>query len=204
MNAFEEESQAHLRLVVGLGNPGRTYSATRHNIGFMVVDRIAAEFSIMMAREKFSTVFGRGRIAEVEAVLAKPMAFMNRSGLPVRSLADFYRISSQDVLIIHDDIDLDFGRLKIKEKGGHGGHNGIRSVMDAFGGGDFVRLRIGIGRSETGKGVADYVLDHFMPDETAALPQIISRARDAVVTILCKGLRKGMNEFNVKPVTRTD
>jgi PTH1 family peptidyl-tRNA hydrolase len=129
---------------------------------------------------------------------------MNRSGLPVRSLADFFRISSRDVLVIHDDIDLDFGRLKIKEKGGHGGHNGIRSLMDAFGGGDFTRLRIGIGRSETGKGVADYVLDHFMSDETAVLPQIISRARDAVVTILCKGTRMGMNQFNIKPVTRMD
>jgi peptidyl-tRNA hydrolase, PTH1 family len=204
MNAFQEEPRQHLRLVVGLGNPGRTYSTTRHNIGFMVVDRIAAEFAIGMDKEKFSAVFGRGRIAEVETVLAKPMAFMNRSGPPVRSLADFYRISSQDVLVIHDDIDLDFGRLKIKEKGGHGGHNGIRSLIDAFGGGDFVRLRIGIGRSETGKGAADYVLDHFMKDETVALPQIISRARDAVVTILCEGSRKGMNEFNVKPVTRTD
>jgi PTH1 family peptidyl-tRNA hydrolase len=204
MNGFQEESQQRLRLVVGLGNPGRAYSTTRHNIGFMVVDRIAVEFAIGMGKEKFNSVFGRGRIADVEAVLAKPMAFMNRSGPPVRGLADFFRISSQDVLVIHDDIDLDFGRLKIKEKGGHGGHNGIRSLMDAFGRGDFARLRIGIGRSETGKGVADYVLDHFMRDETAVLPQIISRARDAVVTILCKGTRMGMNEFNVKPVTRTD
>jgi PTH1 family peptidyl-tRNA hydrolase len=204
MNGFQEEPQPRLRLVVGLGNPGRAYSATRHNIGFMVVDRVAAEFAIGMAKEKFNTAFGRGRIMDVEAVLAKPMAFMNRSGPPVRSLADFYRISSQDVLVIHDDIDLDFGRLKIKEKGGHGGHNGIRSLMDAFGGGNFTRLRIGIGRSEPGKRVADYVLDHFMADETAILPQIISRARDAVITILCKGTRMGMNEFNVKPVMRID
>ena len=204
MEGFQEKPRQRLRLVAGLGNPGKAYSATRHNIGFMVVDRIAAEFAIGMAKEKFNAVFGRGRITGVETVLVKPLAFMNRSGPPVRSLADFFRISSRDVLVIHDDIDLDFGRLKIKEKGGHGGHNGIRSLMDAFGGGDFTRLRIGIGRSETGKGVADYVLDHFMSDEAAVLPQIISRARDAVVTILCKGTRMGMNQFNIKPVTRMD
>ncbi len=204
MEGFAEEPQQRLRLVVGLGNPGAAYADTRHNIGFMVADRIAAEYSIGMTREKFNAVYGRGRIEGVGAVLAKPMAFMNRSGSPVRSLADFFRISRQDVLVIHDDIDLDFGRLKIKAKGGHGGHNGIRSLIDAFGGGDFTRLRIGIGRSEAGRGVADYVLDHFMTDEAAVLPEIIAQARDAVVTILCQGTRMGMNRFNVKPVTRMD
>ncbi|MGE5257698.1 MAG: aminoacyl-tRNA hydrolase [Hyphomicrobiales bacterium] len=199
------EPEGRLRLVVGLGNPGPRYAATRHNIGFRVLDRLAAEFAIEISREKFTAVFGRGRIEDVEVVLAKPLAFMNRSGPPVRSLAEFFRISSQDLLVIHDDIDLDYGRLKIKEKGGHGGHNGIRSLIDAFGGGDFVRLRVGIGRSETGEQpVADYVLDHFMRGEAADLPGIIERARDAVVTILCKGTRIGMNQFNTKPVTRTD
>jgi PTH1 family peptidyl-tRNA hydrolase len=130
---------------------------------------------------------------------------MNRCGPPVRSLAEFFRISSQDLLVMHDDIDLDYGRLKIKEKGGHGGHNGVRSLIDAFGGGGFSRLRLGIGRSETGEQpVADYVLDHFTRDEAAELPRIIERARDAVVTILCKGIKIGMNQFNTKPVTRTD
>jgi PTH1 family peptidyl-tRNA hydrolase len=193
-----------LRLIVGLGNPGRKYAATRHNIGFMVIDRVATDFAIELSREKFSTVFGRGRIEGRDAVLAKPISFMNRSGPPVRSLADFFRISSRDVLVVHDDIDLAYGRLKIKEKGGHGGHNGVRSLIDAFGGGDFTRLRIGIGRSETvQQSVADYVLDHFTVDEAAALPGIIERARDAVVTILCKGIKIGMNQFNTKPDTRS-
>jgi PTH1 family peptidyl-tRNA hydrolase len=205
MEDFHGEPQGRLRLVVGLGNPGATYAATRHNIGFRVLDRLAAEFGIAVTREKFTAVFGRGRIEGVDVVLAKPLAFMNRSGPPVRSLTEFFRISSQDLLVVHDDIDLDYGRLKIKEKGGHGGHNGIRSLIDAFGGGDFVRLRVGIGRSETGKQpVADYVLDQFTREEAAELPRIIERARDAVVTILCKGTRIGMNLFNTKPVTRTD
>jgi len=130
---------------------------------------------------------------------------MNRSGPPVRSLAEFFQISSRDMVIVHDDIDLAYGRLKIKEKGGHGGHNGVRSLIDAFGGGEFTRLRVGIGRSETaGRPVADYVLDPFTREETAALPGVIERARDAVVTILCKGTKIGMNQFNTKPDTRTD
>jgi PTH1 family peptidyl-tRNA hydrolase len=198
------EADGRLRLVVGLGNPGAKYVATRHNIGFRVVDRLAAEFGIDITREKFNTEFGRGRVDGVDVVLAKPVAFMNRSGPPVRSLADFFRISLQALVVVHDDIDLDYGRLKIKEKGGHGGHNGLRSVINAFGAGDFTRLRVGIGRSGAGAQVADYVLDQFTRDETAELAHIIDRARDAVVTILCKGTRIGMNQFNMKPVTRTD
>jgi PTH1 family peptidyl-tRNA hydrolase len=194
-----------LRLIVGLGNPGMKYATTRHNIGFRVLDRLASDFAIEINREKFSTAFGRGRIEGFDVVLAKPLAFMNRSGPPTRSLADFFRISSRDMVVVHDDIDLAYGRLKIKEKGGHGGHNGIRSLIDAFGGGDFTRLRVGIGRSETAQQpVADYVLDQFTRDETATLPAIIERARDAVVTILCKGTKIGMNQFNTKPDTRTD
>ncbi len=194
-----------LRLVVGLGNPGAKYAVTRHNIGFRVLERLAADFAIELGREKFSAGFGRGRIEGQEVVLAKPMAYMNRSGLPVRSLAEFFRISSRDMVVVHDDIDLAYGRIKIKEKGGHGGHNGVRSLIDAFGGGEFTRLRVGIGRSETaGQAVADYVLDQFTRDETAALAGVIERARDAVVTILCKGTKIGMNQFNTKPIRRTD
>ncbi len=203
-DGFQGELESRLRLIVGLGNPGTKYAATRHNVGFRVVERLAADFGIDINREKFNAAYGRGRIEDVGVILAKPMAYMNLSGPPVCSLAEFFRISLQAVVIVHDDIDLDYGRLKIKEKGGHGGHNGIRSVINAFGGGDFTRLRVGIGRSGDGKQVADYVLDQFTQDEAAELPHIIDRARDAVVTILCKGTKIGMNQFNMKPVTRTD
>jgi peptidyl-tRNA hydrolase, PTH1 family len=198
------ETSGRLRLVVGLGNPGAKYAATRHNIGFRVVDRLADDFGISFGREKFNAVFGRGRVEGQDVVLAKPMAFMNLSGPPVRAVAEFFRISLQAMVIVHDDIDLDYGRLKIKVKGGHGGHNGIRSVINAFSGGDFTRLRVGIGRSGAGAQVADYVLDQFTREEAAELPHLIGRARDAVVTILCKGTKVGMNQFNMKPVTRTD
>jgi len=187
-----------LYLVVGLGNPGDQYGQTRHNTGFMVVDRLAASFSIPLNKNRFNVVFGRGNIAHAGVILAKPMAYMNRSGLPVRSLSNYYRISSEDMLVIHDDIDLAFGRLKIKEKGGHGGHNGVSSLMDAFGGGDFVRLRVGVGRSGESTGVVDHVLGRFAPDEIDALEQVLIRARDAVVTVLCEGVTHGMNRFNDK------
>lgn len=189
-----------VRLVVGLGNPGNTYQRTRHNVGFMVVDQIAEDFSIALVKQKFDTVFGRGSVDDVEVVLAKPMAFMNRSGPQVQKIARYYRILSEDMLVVHDDIDLAFGRIKIKEKGGDGGHKGVRSIIDAFGGGEFVRLRIGVGRPEAGINAADHVLGKFSLKEKKVLHRIISEARDAVVTILCKGAKEGMNRFNDKRI----
>jgi PTH1 family peptidyl-tRNA hydrolase len=188
--------QKHLRLVVGLGNPGNTYERTRHNVGFMVVDQISEAFSIALVKKKFDTIFGRGSIDGVSVLLVKPMAFMNRSGPQVQKIAGYYRILSEEMLIVHDDIDLAFGRIKIKEKGGDGGHKGVRSIIDAFGGGDFTRLRIGVGRPEAGGNAADYVLGKFTLEEKKVLSQIITAARDAVVTILCKGTKEGMNRFN--------
>lgn len=187
-----------ISLVVGLGNPGAAYAQTRHNAGFMVADELAGKFDIGFDKRKFDTVFGRGHIEKEPVVLAKPMAFMNRSGPPVKMLADFFKISSEAVLVIHDDIDLAFGRLKIKLKGGHGGHNGIRSLIDAFGRDDFVRLRIGVGRSGFDISVSDHVLSKFTDQENELLAQLIATARDAVVTILCKGTKAGMNQFNQK------
>ena len=190
--------QKKLKLVVGLGNPGKEYCNTRHNTGFMVADKIAQDFHISFDNNKFQTVFGRGLIETVEVLLAKPMAFMNRSGPPVQKLAHYYRIPCKDLLVIHDDIDLAFGRLKIKEKGGHGGHNGVRSLMDAFGADDFIRLRIGVGRSAAGGGATGHVLGRFSAQQSQTLARIISKARDAVVTVLRQGTKVGMNLFNGK------
>ena len=192
-----------LRLVVGLGNPGKKYENTRHNAGFMVADKIAQDFNISFDKTRSDTVFGRGLIQNSDVLLAKPMAFMNRSGPPLQNLAHYFRIPGEEMLVIHDDIDLAFGRLKIKEKGGHGGHNGIRSIMDAFGGGDFVRLRIGVGRSEAGENVTDHVLGRFSDDKAEMVARVIAVARDAVVTVLCEGTKSGMNAFNRKDLLIT-
>ena len=195
--------QKRVWLVAGLGNPGSDYEMTRHNTGFMVVDKVAATFGILLEKRKFNTRFGRGLIESIEVILAKPMDFMNNSGPPVKKLADYFKISREDMLVIHDDIDLALGRLKIKEKGGHGGHKGLKSLMDAFGEGNFVRLRIGVGRSEAAVSVTDYVLSCFSLEETKLLDQILTRARDAVVTILSRSVKDGMNCFNDKRFQKT-
>jgi PTH1 family peptidyl-tRNA hydrolase len=187
-------------LVAGLGNPGTEYAKTRHNAGFLVIDDIADGYSISLNREKFNAVYGRGIIDGVNTILAKPQSFMNRSGPPVRQLADYFRISHREILVVHDDIDLDFGRLKIKEKGGHGGHKGIRSIIDALGKDEFMRLRIGIGRSERDLDVSDHVLGRFGSNEIQMVRKIVERSRDAVVTILCEGAKEGMNRFNNKRI----
>jgi PTH1 family peptidyl-tRNA hydrolase len=192
--------QRRLRLVVGLGNPGKTYSKTRHNAGFMVVDKISDDFSIALEKRKFDARFGIGAVDGVKIVLAKPMAYMNRSGPQIQKIAGYFRILCEDILVIHDDIDLVFGRLKIKEKGGDGGHRGVRSIIDAFGGGDFTRLRIGVGRPDAERGASDYVLGKFSLEESKVLSQIITTAKDAIVTILCKGTKEGMNRFNDKRI----
>jgi PTH1 family peptidyl-tRNA hydrolase len=190
------------RLVVGLGNPGAEYRSTRHNIGFLAVDLIADEYSISLTKKKFNLIYGQGQIEGVPVVLAKPQSFMNRSGLPTRQIADYFRILSKDILVIHDDIDLAFERIKIKTKGGDGGHRGVRSVMDAFGSGEFARLRIGVGRGMTAPGGSDKVVGHvlgrFSAEENRLLPQVLTQARDAVVTILREGVVIGMNRFNGK------
>ncbi len=183
-------------LLVGLGNPGKSYERTRHNIGFMVVDGIARAFSIELSKNKFDVLFGRGVINGVDVIIAKPMLFMNKSGPPIQKLAGYFNILCEDILVIHDDIDLMYERLKIKSKGGHGGHNGVRSLTDALGSGDFGRIRVGIGRPETKKGVVGHVLGKFSDKEKEILDRVIKMAEEATVTVICDSIEKGMNQFN--------
>lgn len=187
-----------IRLVVGLGNPGKSYDASRHNAGFMVVDELAIRYDIALKQLGHEARYGIGRISGKRTILAKPLAYMNKSGPPVRSLARKYEVLIEDMLIVHDDMDLEFGRLKIKEKGGHGGHRGIKSLMDVFGTGDFVRLRVGIGRPPFDTDAAEYVLGRFSKAETRMLPEVLNRSTEAVATLLCEGVARGMNIFNRK------
>jgi PTH1 family peptidyl-tRNA hydrolase len=186
-------------LVAGLGNPGYRYTHTRHNAGFLVIDALADRYSISVQRSKFNVIYGRGTIEGVDVLLAKPQAFMNLSGPPLRQLADYFRIQCEAMVIIHDDIDLAFERLKIKEKGGDGGHRGIRSLIQAFGGNQFARLRVGVGRSQTKGGVVDHVLGQFDHEEKSILDDILQRATEAVATILSRGTTEGMNRYNQSP-----
>jgi len=160
---------------------------------------LADKYHISVQRNKFNVIYGRGTIEGVDVILAKPQAFMNRSGPPIRQLADYFRIQREAVVIIHDDIDLAFERLKIKEKGGDGGHKGIRSLIQAFGGDQFVRLRVGVGRSQTSGEVIDHVLGQFSRDELAVLDDTLQRTTEAIATILSRGTKEGMNRYNQSP-----
>ena len=187
-----------LYLVVGLGNPGETYRHTRHNVGFQVVSRLAATAGIRLDCLDTDRRWGRARIAGRSVVLVHPLAYMNRSGPPVRRLMEEMEIDRREMLVVHDDIDLALGRLKIKEKGGDGGHRGIRSLMDALGTGDFCRLRFGIGRPAPGTDAVDHVLGKFTPQETVVIDTTIERACGAVATVLVDGTRAAMNRFNTR------
>ena len=188
-----------LSLIAGLGNPGRRYENTRHNAGFLVVDALAETYNIPVQQRKFDVLFGRGCIEGCHVLLAKPQAFMNRSGPPLRALADYFRISTGAMVVVHDDIDLAFERLKIKEKGGDGGHKGIRSIIEVFGEDQFIRIRLGVGRPDSGADVVDHVLHGFKKDEKLIFNNIIQRACDAIITILTEGTKEGMNRFNQHP-----
>jgi PTH1 family peptidyl-tRNA hydrolase len=185
---------AELSLVVGLGNPGSRYRGTRHNIGFIVVDALAERWQAVDWRRK-----GEARIAVDRAhdvVLVEPQSYMNLSGHPVLGLATFYKVPPQRILVIVDDLDLPFGTLRMRARGSSGGHNGLKSLIEALGQ-DFPRLRIGIGRAHEGDAI-DRVLGNFDDDERAALPGIVERAIDGVETWLAHGVTAAMNLVNPK------
>ncbi|MBF0224018.1 MAG: aminoacyl-tRNA hydrolase [Desulfobacterales bacterium] len=187
-------------LIAGLGNPGVKYEKTRHNIGFMVIDKLSNTFDILINKNKFDGVIGKGKIKKEEVLLFKPMAFMNLSGIPVLRIMNYYDISVENVVIVHDDIDLDFGKLKIKMKGGHAGHNGLKSIINELGKDDFPRVRVGIGRSESEGNVVSHVLNSFSKKEDKHIEQLISSAEDAVIDIIEYGCSHTMNKFNNKNV----
>ncbi len=185
------------KLIVGLGNPGPKYSWTRHNAGFMVLDELSRRAGIPVSRKTFSGLFGEGQYGSERLLLLKPQTFMNLSGRSVNPALHFHRLSLQDLIVIHDDLDIPFGRVKMKEGGGHAGHNGLRSIMQELGGGQFTRIRVGIGRPAHGD-AADYVLSPFSRDEQALLPRITEGTVDMLELLLAEGLPKAMSLCNNK------
>lgn len=183
------------KLIVGLGNPGPKYLWTRHNAGFIVLDRFAHLAGIPVTKKNFSGLYGEGSFRGTRTLLLKPQTFMNLSGRSVAEALRFHKLELSDLLIIHDDLDIPFGRIKFKEDGGHGGHNGLRSLHQLLGSGNYPRLRIGIGRPVHGD-MADYVLTGFGKDEMAGLPQLVDGIVDAMEMFLCEGLPKAMSIYN--------
>lgn len=191
-------------LIVGLGNPGEKYRFARHNTGFMVVDRLAQVHSISLGKRRFKVAFGLGKVGGRPVILAKPMTFMNLSGPAVKELARFFKLDTKEILVIHDDIDLVFGEIKIKQKGGDGGHNGVKSLIEACGSSGFARVRVGIGRPQPRQEVKAYVLGRFDAEQQRLLDDVITMAQDAVETILFKGLSEAMNRFHGKIIRQDD
>ena len=185
-----------MKLLVGLGNPGKEYERTRHNVGWLVLDEIASSVRASVDRKKFGAELGEAEIDGVRTLLLKPQTFMNLSGEAVGPAAKFYKIEPRDVIVVHDDLDLEFGRVQIKVGGGHGGHNGLRSVIPHLGSPDFVRVRVGIGRPGGKKEVVGHVLGGFDKKETEELPFVLGRASDAIRCLLANEPTKCMNEFN--------
>jgi PTH1 family peptidyl-tRNA hydrolase len=188
-------------LVVGLGNPGREYASHRHNVGFMVVDELAARFRADAFRDKFSGSYARAQVGDQQAVLLKPMTFMNESGRSVQPAMAFFKVAPRETVVIHDELDLPFGEVRLKVGGGHAGHNGLRSLMASIGTGDFARVRFGIGRPPPGfRGeVADFVLSGFDPVERAKLPDSLKVAVESVLDIAARGIDAAMNVRNTRP-----
>lgn len=188
-----------IRAVVGLGNPGKQYAQTRHNVGFMAVERLAERLGASWSG-KFNGLMARARLGDRELTLLEPQQFMNLSGHSAQAMAQFYGIKPAEILVVHDDLDLAFGRIQIKVGGGHGGHNGLRSLQAQLGDAGFARLRIGIGRPEGAKGgeeaVSNWVLSPFSPLERAELPDVLTRALAAVQDAVNLGPRPAMNLHN--------
>ncbi|MGZ5472613.1 MAG: aminoacyl-tRNA hydrolase [Thermoanaerobaculia bacterium] len=184
-----------MKLIVGLGNPGADYERTRHNVGWMVVEAFARKFRIDIAKHEKNALTGTGRVAGGSVMVAKPLTYMNLSGDAVRLLVNAYLESTDELIVVYDDIDLPLGKLRIRPSGSAGTHNGMRSIVEILGTERFPRLRIGIGASDGGR-LRDYVLDEFAADEQPAVDRAIERSVEALVLFARGDLRRAMNEFN--------
>jgi PTH1 family peptidyl-tRNA hydrolase len=187
-----------MRLIVGLGNPGREYRDTRHNVGFMVVDEIATRHTLTMAMapSQVPDAFIAKKFGADPLLIAKPLTFMNRSGDAVAALTRYYGIEAGDLLVVVDEVALPFGRLRARARGSAGGHNGLKSCIERLGTTEFSRLRLGVGRGDARRDLADHVLSKFEADEQPALGEFIARAADAAEMFAAEGIEKVMNTYN--------
>jgi PTH1 family peptidyl-tRNA hydrolase len=199
-----------VRIIAGLGNPGPQYEVTRHNAGFLVVDALADRHRLRFGPQKWNAETARGRIEGEEVLLAKPLTYMNLSGRSLAPMAAFFKVAPHDLIVVHDDLDLPLGRLQVRERGGDGGHNGLRSIIAELGTRDFPRVRVGIGRparpaapepdrvpAQAPRGaVVDHVLTPFGEEETAEVERVITRACEAIETCLRDGIAQAMNRYN--------
>ncbi|MBF0258147.1 MAG: aminoacyl-tRNA hydrolase [Desulfamplus sp.] len=191
-------ADSQIYMVTGLGNPGKEYSQTRHNMGFIVVEELARRYTLSFTHSRFDADVAKGIIQGKQTILVKPQSYMNRSGYPVQKISSYFKIETGNIIIVHDELDLPFGRIMVVKDRGHGGHNGIRSVIDAFGTKNFIRIRVGVGRPQQKKGdnITGHVLGKFAGDEQKNIDHVIKTTADACVLILSSGVNTAMNSVN--------
>lgn len=183
-------------LVVGLGNPGKQYEQTRHNVGFIAIDELAKELSITVDKLKFKSMIGEGRIGTEKIILAKPQTFMNLSGQAVVELMNYYKVDISNLIVIYDDIDLDVGKIRIRKSGSSGTHNGMRNIIYLLGKQDFPRIRIGVSKPRNGQDLATFVLSKFDKTEVELVVEAIKKSAKAVIETAETNLDKAMNMYN--------
>jgi len=190
-----------MKIIAGLGNPGNRFGKNRHNVGFMTVDKMSKETDINIRTRKFDSMIGRCLIGNDDVILAKPQTFVNLSGQAVSKLVNFYKMDLQDLIIIYDDADIEFGKIRVRKSGKSGGHNGVESIIDALGNENFPRIRIGIGRSSHCKDLKKHVLSDFDETEVSKLDKVLSKALEAVTIIIRDGIDKAMCTINASIIT---
>jgi PTH1 family peptidyl-tRNA hydrolase len=196
-----KEGMQAMYLILGLGNPGRRYQFTRHNIGFMVLEKIAAQWEVDLKQKSFDALWNRGKIAGINVLLALPQTYMNLSGNAARKLLAYFKMDISNLIVIHDDLDLPFGKLRLKTGGGDAGHKGLKSITTCLGSADFMRVRMGIGKPSDKSRVEDYVLERFGSEEAAMLQQIIQLASEAATEIVLSGMQTAMVKYHTKNIS---
>lgn len=187
-------------IIVGLGNPGREYDNTRHNVGFRVLEKLAAKENISILEKRHKAIIGKGVIAGEKCILAKPQTYMNLSGESVRELVNFYKVDEKaELIIISDDISLEPGQIRIRKKGSAGGHNGLKNIIANLGHDTFIRVKMGVGEKPAGWDLVDYVLGRFSPKDREAVDEAADRAVDAIRVIIAEGADAAMNRYNGAP-----
>lgn len=193
---IEKRKNLKMKCIVGLGNPGKKYEHTRHNVGFMVIDELLQRHQWDLNKKKFNGKYAMEHVQSEKVILLKPQTYMNLSGESIRPLMDYYDIAVEDLLVIYDDLDLPAGKIRLRQKGGHGGHNGIRSTIDHLGTKEFKRVRIGVGRPVSPIPVVDYVLGGFSKEQQEDVVSSIKKSADACESWLNHSFSEVMNEYN--------
>ena len=188
-------------LIIGLGNPGSRYQDTRHNIGFMVLEKIAAQWEVDLKQKSFDALWNRGKIAGINVLLAMPQTYMNLSGNATRKLLAYFKVDVSNLIVIHDDLDLPPGTVRLKSGGGDAGHKGLKSIISCVGSADFMRVRMGIGKPSDKSRVESYVLEKFSSEESDLLQQTIQSASEAAAEIVISGMQQAMVKYHAKNIS---